>query len=61
MALLKNYSAGSKFPRDFWNYSVNPITGFSTIDRFKNENELLKQYEMTPNRNVNCSESNNFK
>jgi hypothetical protein len=25
---LKKIKEGQEFPRDFWNYSVNPITGF---------------------------------
>lgn len=58
---LKKFTQGMEFPRDFWNYYVNPITGFSTLHSQPNEEELLKQYEMTPNRNVNHSDSNNFK
>ena len=57
---LKNFTQGMKFPRDFWNYAVNPITGFSIYGKVQNEGEDLKQYEMTPNRNVNHSDSNNF-
>ena len=29
---LKNFTQGMEFPRDFWNYHVNPITGFNTFD-----------------------------
>ena len=29
---LKTWT-GKGFPRDFWNYSINPITGFSTRER----------------------------
>ena len=58
---LKNFTQGMELPRDFWNYSVNPITGFSIYAKVQNEGEDLKQYELTPNRNVNHSDSNNFK
>ena len=34
---------GKKFPRDFWNYNVNPITGFSE-SRNEDTVELTKRY-----------------
>lgn len=57
---LKKFTQGMEFPRDFWNYNVNPISGFSTTERNQNEEQDLKQYEMISNRNVNSSDSNNY-
>lgn len=38
---LKNLPEGEKMPYDFWNYLVNPITGYyvEPKENFKNENK----------------------
>ncbi len=39
---------GKKFPRDFWNYHVNPVTGFSTsVSGNKDDKEVRKYYKET--------------
>ena len=39
---------GKDFPRDFWNYKVNPITGFSTTESGDLEEiEVKKYYKQT--------------
>tara|TARA_R110002012_G_scaffold308675_3_gene515063 strand:+ start:398 stop:565 length:168 start_codon:yes stop_codon:yes gene_type:complete len=37
---------GKEFPRDFWNYYVNPITGFSTTEKgIEEPKEIYKYYK----------------
>ena len=43
---LKSHK-GKEFPRDFWNYYTNPITGFSTSEKVDIEKEELKYYKQT--------------
>jgi len=35
---------GGEFPRDFWNYKVNPITGFSVTESGNLEEVESKKY-----------------
>ncbi len=44
--LLKTHTS-KEFPRDFWNYHVNPITGFSTLETSPDEEKECKKYFKT--------------
>jgi len=47
--VLKTWS-GKGFPRDFWNYNVNAITGFSTTEAsIDDKAESKKYYKETQN------------
>jgi len=46
--MLKILRDGEPFPKDFWNYNVNPITGFY-IARQENQTEQAeRKYNKTP-------------
>ena len=50
---LKRLKEGEPFPDDFWNYAVNPITGFpsETMTRSNYEREQVK-YHVTPSKDI---------
>ena len=50
---LKQLKYGEPFPDDFWNYAVNPITGFpsETMTRSSYEREQVK-YHITPSKDI---------
>lgn len=37
---LKQYRQGDPFPEDFWNYNINPITGYY-VDLLKDKRGVL--------------------
>lgn len=39
---LKQYRQGDPFPKDFWNYNINPITGYY-VDLLKDKRGVLKK------------------
>ena len=41
---LKHNSNKTPFPRDFWNYDVNPITGYSLTDKEWREEDDIRKY-----------------
>ena len=43
MARLKSFTGGT-LPRDFWNYKLNPVSGFSTAEREDNTQDDSKKY-----------------
>ena len=46
--MLKTFKEGDPFPEDFWNYNVNPITGFY-VARIENHTlESERKYNKTP-------------
>jgi len=42
MPKLKKLKQGETFPFDFWNYKINPITGYEFEPRRKKDKELWK-------------------
>tara|TARA_B100000767_G_scaffold233604_1_gene226028 strand:+ start:312 stop:503 length:192 start_codon:yes stop_codon:yes gene_type:complete len=47
VARIKNFRRSEGMPKDFWNYRVNPITGFTEAKSGK-EFEGQKRYGITP-------------
>jgi hypothetical protein len=46
---LKELRVGEKFPKDFWNYKVNPIVGYNERDGKNHRFRVLedeKKYEL---------------
>ena len=41
---LKHRINNSDFPRDFWNYDINPITGYSLRDKEWREEDDIRKY-----------------
>lgn len=39
---LKQYRQGDPFPKDFWNYNINPITGYY-VDLLKDKRGVFKK------------------
>jgi len=37
--VLLRYNTKSEFPNDFWNYYINPITGFPVYYQYSNDNK----------------------
>jgi len=46
---LKKLNEAEEFPRDFWNYSVNPITGFLYTIRSDEARRSKSKYFKTYN------------
>ena len=48
--MLKNLKDGEKFPKDFWNYNINPITGYYIQPQLRKEHNdrTAKKYAKTP-------------
>lgn len=48
---LKQYRQGDPFPNDFWNYNINPITGYY-IDLLKDKRGVLNPKKEKENQTV---------
>ena len=48
---LKQYRQGDPFPDDFWNYNINPITGYY-IDLLKDKRGVLNPKKEKENKTV---------
>jgi hypothetical protein len=48
---LKQYRQGDPFPKDFWNYNINPITGYY-IDLLKDKRGVLNPKKEKENQTV---------
>jgi len=48
--MLKNLKDGEKFPADFWNYNINPITGYYIQPQLRKEHNdrTAKKYAKPP-------------
>lgn len=47
---LKELKQGEEFPKDFWEYNVNPIVGFHVETRQTNNKKDKLKYGITPIR-----------
>ena len=45
---LKEHKDGESLPSDFWNYLVNPITGYYVEPLRRNSNKESKKYYRNP-------------
>ena len=48
---LKQYRQGDPFPKDLWNYNINPITGYY-IDLLKDKRGVLNPKKEKENQTV---------
>lgn len=47
---MKQLKEGEEMPFDFWNYKVNPITGYYIEPRHDNPSKGEKKYYITPQK-----------
>jgi len=49
--VLKELKANEPFPKDFWNYNINPITGYYVEpNRDSRNKEVSNKYAITPQK-----------
>tara|TARA_B110000285_G_scaffold203670_1_gene239976 strand:+ start:13133 stop:13267 length:135 start_codon:yes stop_codon:yes gene_type:complete len=42
--MFKKFKEGDLFPKDFWNYNINPILGYKYVKKNRNVNNEEKKY-----------------